>query len=102
VNLRFEFLTVLRRQTGLQSLDIELPDRSAGTAGAPTVVDALCALQNNLEGKTLKLVENNRVLPGLLIFEKNPVGGLERITDPEEQRLAAGQCLVLSNAMEGG
>jgi hypothetical protein len=53
VKLQFEFLTVFRRKTGLESLAVAL---SGGVENRPTVLDALAALQSRPECRELKLL----------------------------------------------
>jgi hypothetical protein len=97
VNLSFEFLTVFRRKTGLESLAVQL---SGGEEKRPTVLDALAALQREFE--ELELLHRKRLAAGVLVFRRSCAGGLERVVDPEEQRVADGEILILSTAMEGG
>jgi len=99
VKLRFEFLTVFRRKTGLESLAVEL---SGGVENRPTVLEALAALQKRLEHGELKLLDRGCVGRGILIFRRTSTGSLERVFDPEGQGVADGEILVLSTAMEGG
>jgi len=99
VKLRFEFLTVFRRKTGLESLIVEAPE---GSGQRLTVLEALAALQNRLEHGQLKLLDRGCVGRGILIFRRTSTGGLDRVFDPEGQRIVEGEILVLSTAMEGG
>ena len=99
MKLRFEFLTVFRRKTGLESLIVEAPE---GSGQRLTVLEALAALQNRLERGQLKLLDRGCVGRGILIFRRTSTGGLDRVFDPEGQRIVEGEILVLSTAMEGG
>jgi hypothetical protein len=99
VKLRFEFLTLFRQKIGRESLIVQLTDRPGKN---PNVREALQALEDSLGGKRLGLLQGGRVAEGLLVFRRNPAGALERIRDPEDQRVEPGQSLVLSIAMEGG
>lgn len=99
MKLRFEFLTVFRRKTGLESLIVEAPE---GSGQRLTVLEALAALQNRLEHGQLKLLDRGCVGGGILIFRRTSTGGLDRVFDPEGQRIVEGEILVLSTAMEGG
>jgi len=99
VKLRFQFLTIFRLKTGLESLIVEAPE---GSGQRPTVLEALAALQNRLEHEQLKLLDRGCVGRGILIFRRTSGGGLERVFHPEGQRIAEGEVLVLSAAMEGG
>jgi len=66
------------------------------------VLEALAALQNRLEHGQLKLLDRGCVGRGILIFRRTSTGGLDRVFDPEGQRIVEGEILVLSTAMEGG
>ena len=99
MKLRFEFLTVFRRKTGLESLIVEAPE---GSGRRLTVLEALAALQNRLEHGELKFLDQGRMGRGILVFQRTSGGGLERVFDPEGQRIVEGEILVLSTAMEGG
>ncbi len=99
MKLQFEFLTVFRRKTGLESLAVAL---SGGVENRPTVLDALAALQSRPECRELKLLHRRRVAAGVLVFRRTSAGALERVVDPEGQGVADGEVLVLSTAMEGG
>jgi hypothetical protein len=99
VKLRFEFLTVFRQKIGQESLTVRLADRPGE---GPTVLEALEALQTAIASKGLRLLEEGRVVKGLLIFRRTPAGALQRIRNPGDQSIEAGQSLVLSIAMEGG
>jgi hypothetical protein len=105
VKLFFEFLTVFRQMTGLESLSIQL-------AGGPdaTVAEALHALERALAQAhaqaavpgELRLLQAGRVAAGVLIFRRTPTGALERVRNPEDQAIVEGEHLVLSVAMAGG
>ena len=99
MKLRFEFLTVFRQKLGRDALTIQLPERSGKPA---SVLEALQALENAPGIEGLRLVEGGRVAGGLLVFRRNPAGALQRIGNPEDQIILAGENLVLSVAMEGG
>jgi hypothetical protein len=99
VKLSFEFLTVFRQKFGRDSLTILVPERPGRP---PSVLEALQALENTLGNGGIRILEGGRIAGGLLVFRRNPAGALQRIRNPEDQLVVAGENLVLSVAMEGG
>jgi hypothetical protein len=99
VRLCFEFLTVFRQKFGRDSLAIRLPARPGKP---PSVLEALQALEDTLGIGGSRLLEGGRAAGGLLVFRRTPEGALQRIRNPGDQIVAAGDTLVLSAAMEGG
>lgn len=92
VQVSFEFLPPFRQKIGSGRLTVEV---AGGTDRPPTVLDALAALE-------LRLVERGAVRPGVLVFLKSSIGGLQRVLHADRQAVQEGQCLVLATAMEGG
>jgi hypothetical protein len=101
MKVSFEFLTLFRQRFGADHLELEVPGEPS-SGGAPTVLAALQALQSAQAGRGVRLLEGERMPGGLLVFLKNPGGGLTRVLRPAEARIAQGQSVVLSAAMGGG
>jgi molybdopterin converting factor small subunit len=108
MKVSFELLTLLREKAGTDHLELEVPGETPfGTAacksgGSSTVLSALQALQGALAGRGVLLLEGERVPGGMLVFLKSPTGGMTRVLQPAEARIAEGERVVLSAAMAGG
>lgn len=126
MKVRFEFLTLFREKTGTDRTVLDVPAIAgaaapAGTAApavpqapvssaaqrppapqAPTVIQALQALEEQYASRSVRLVEGGEVRKGVLVFLKDPGGRTTRVLRAGEQRIAGGQSIMLSTAMEGG
>ena len=112
----FELLALFRQKAGAGRLEVEVPSGPGGetpfgaapckvpqpaAGSAPTVLDALRAMEARLGGPAL--LEGEDLRPGVLVFLKDAgSGAARRVMHPAEERVGRGQELVLSTAMGGG
>lgn len=102
MNIRFEFLTQVRDKAGTDTVTLFFP---AGKDNEnPTILQALKELEKHFIGKEkrIRVLENDRIRRGLMLFVKNPSGGLNRVSNSGEQKLEDAQTIVLTAAMVGG
>ncbi|OHD76311.1 MAG: hypothetical protein A2V99_18395 [Spirochaetes bacterium RBG_16_67_19] len=110
-----ELLALFRQKAGTDRLEVEVatgprgeipfgaapckvPQPAAGSA--PTVLDALRAVEARLGGQAL--LEGEDLRPGVLVFLKQSGGAARRVVHPAGERVGPGQAVVLSTAMGGG
>ncbi len=114
----FELLALFRQKAGTDRLEIEVevgsgaevpfgaaPCKAPAAAarapgGEPTVLAALRAAETRFGGQPL--LDGEKLRQGVLVFVKDSEGATRRIFHPSEERVRAGQVVVLSTAMGGG
>ena len=102
MNVHFEFLTQLRDKAGTDRVTLFLPPVKDNEY--PTILQALKELEKHFIGKEkgIRVLENDRIRRGLMLFVRNLSGGLTRVSDPGDRELEDEQTIVLAAAMAGG
>lgn len=94
MTVKFEFIGYCREKTGRKEEVVEVKERG------PDLYTALTYLQVKTGG-ALAIVENDGLVKGLLVFQKNERGALSRQTDLSVP-LSGMEQFVLATGMEGG
>jgi len=100
MNIHFDFLSLFREKAGIDKYVLCLP---AGRGQELyTVLLALKELEKSSALKGIRILETDRLRKGVLLFVKNPSGGLRQVFNPGDQRLEEEPTIVQAAAMAGG
>jgi hypothetical protein len=95
VTIRFEFLGQCRVNAGRDELELEVEHEYI------SIRDVLRELEKQFYGIHFPILEDARLVNGLLLFRKGRSGESRRISDLQEQ-VHESETFVLATGMEGG
>ena len=100
MKVHFEFMTQFREKTGTERCTVSI--RTGQDENRCSLIHALKELENRFAGEGLRVQDNGRLTKGVILFIKEPAGGLARIEKPEDHLIVEGQTYALAAAMAGG